>query len=158
MPSPPILWHHRPTVMTMRWNTVPTCRLPTPRPHRLQHSVLHPLLTLEIQGNHPSPRPEYVPIRGLAWNKMSLSETGKDCSKEYLFGPNNMSSGISGLRNTECLPICELTTSGVLFGSMISHLKRCNDQCKHIQRRVMRQIKHRKIILLKETVVLILEK
>lgn len=52
-PSPPILWHHPRTVATTRWNTVQTCPLHTPQPHRHQYSALHLLLTLEIQGNNP---------------------------------------------------------------------------------------------------------
>lgn len=69
-PSPFLFqWHHPPTVTTMRWNTVQTCPLRTPRP---QHSVLHPLHILEIQGSNPSPRTEYVPIRDLARDEMSL--------------------------------------------------------------------------------------
>lgn len=46
----------------------------------------------------------------------------------------------------------------VMFDLMGPHLKRYTDQHKHIQRRVMRQTKYLKIMLLKEIAILILKK
>lgn len=56
--------------MTRRWSTAQTCRHHTLQPHKLQPSALHPLRILEIQGNIPPPRAEYVTISNFTQNKM----------------------------------------------------------------------------------------
>lgn len=48
--------------MTMRRNIAQTCHHHTLQPLKLQPSALHPLRILEIQGNIPPRRTEYVTI------------------------------------------------------------------------------------------------